>query len=438
MFAGGALIAAVYLDLFVALMGAMLCYLCDRAEMKVCAATLRARDNLDGDTRLQDNLLHRLLTAGSASTAAVVLMGVGATLTGPQDLRDVPILFLVAASLYWAVCQHQLKSVVRARSIIIGAGVLAILAAPLAASMPPLSSPMWPKALTAVCVFYFIHVCARGYAAGYNRALDQMASVRAALDETERSARHKSDLLRILSHELRTPLNGVMGMAELMRLGELSEAQKSQLGTIRTSAGRLDELIDQVMDSEHLEAGRLRIVKAPVALSDVIEPVIERHRKSAEEKGLTLRLATPSDHAGPTPKTLVMDGDRVGRCLDHLISNAVKFTETGGVTISAAHTARPGPPILSLVVTDTGIGMSAETLASIFQRFSQDNMTEARSYGGVGLGLWISRVSAELMGGDLTVVSAPGAGSTFTLTLIAEEARNLSNWISAQPVAQAG
>lgn len=432
MFIGGALIAMIYLNGVVAAVGFTLCYALDFIEMKVCAATMKARDSLHDDRDLQRVLMRRLHLTGSASTFAVVLFVVGSSLSAPEELRFIPLLFLVSATLYWAVYQHQIRSIVQSRTFIVGAGVLVILIGPLAASTPEVASPMWPKAMTAACVFYFIHVCARGYAARYDRALGQIASVSEALEESARSARHKSDLLRILSHELRTPLNGVMGMAELMRLAPLPTPQRGQLDTLRASAGRLEELIGQVMDSERLEAGRLRIVKAPVVLSSVIAPILERHRPSAVEKGLTLRL----EMAPTTPAVLVIDGDRFGRCLDHLISNAIKFTEKGGVTVTCAHDVQPGPPVLSVEVRDTGIGMSAETMASVFERFSQDNMTEARSYGGLGLGLWISRVSAELMGGDLTVESVVGEGSAFKLTLIAEEAGAAP--VSAPQVVRAG
>lgn len=419
MFIGGTLIAILYLDWRVALAAAALCCLLDYLEMKACAATLKARGVLDRDAGLRRSLLRRLRLTGVGATFAVVLFVVGSSLTAPEELRFAPIFFLMSAALYWAVSQHQITSITRSRTLIIAAGVLVVLGGPLATPPAEAASPLWPKALTAACAFYFIHACARGYAASYDRALGQFASVRAALEETARAARQKSDLLRILSHELRTPLNGVLGMAALMRLGRLTTAQRGQIDTIAASAGRLEEVIGQVMDSERLEAGRLRIVKAPVALSSVVDPIIARRRPAAEAKGLTLDVEMTS-HA---PEVLVMDGDRVGRCMDHLISNAIKFTCAGGVTISISHCADPGPPILFVAVQDSGIGMSDDTLSRMFERFAQDDMTEARPYGGMGLGLWISRISAELMGGDLTVVSAPGAGSTFTLSLIAEEAR---------------
>ncbi len=119
---------------------------------------------------------------------------------------------------------------------------------------------------------------------------------------------------------------------------------------------------------------------------------------------------------------MVIDAARAAQCLDHLISNAVKFTSEGHVRISCSHITSPGPPRLIFKVKDTGIGMSKDAQNRIFQRFAQEDMSESRNYGGVGLGLWNSKIMAELMGGSLGVNSKPGAGSTFTLNLIAEAA----------------
>jgi len=164
-----------------------------------------------------------------------------------------------------------------------------------------------------------------------------------------------------------------------------------------------------------LSIGRLSIVKAPVDFKLLMTSTLERHQKAAAEKGLRLDLEALTE----LPEELVIDGARVAQCLDHMISNALKFTDEGYVRVSCAYAASPGPPRLSVKVKDTGIGMSEEAQARIFQRFSQGDMSETRSYSGMGLGLWISKILAQLMDGGLTVHSRLGAGSTFTLTLTA-------------------
>ncbi len=226
----------------------------------------------------------------------------------------------------------------------------------------------------------------------------------------------KDAFLANTSHELRTPLNGILGMAQLLNLGQLTGQQRGQLATITSSGNRLDQLLNEVMDSEQLNTGRLRIIKEPVHLTSFINPILDRHRKAADAKGLRFEVEALTD----LPDHVVIDAGRVAQCLDHLISNAIKFTHEGYVKVSCGHTAFPGPPRLTFKVRDTGIGMSKEAQDRIFQRFEQEDMSESRSYGGIGLGLWISKVMADLMGGGLAVNSKVGSGSTFTLNVIAE------------------
>ncbi len=418
MFAGGVLIAIGYLDWIIALVGCVLCYSLDYVEMKACSALLKARDQLNSDAGLRANLRARLHLTATASTFAVVLFVVATSLRAPEDLRFLPLMFLISAALYWTVSQHQLRDIVMSRSLIVASGVIVILAVPMMKNAPGMASLMWPKAMTTGCVFYFIYVCARAYGATYDRSLDQITAAERSLKEAAQSDQHKSDLLRVLSHELRTPLNGVLGMTQLLSLGQLTSEQRAQLATIASSGNRLDELINDVMDSERLNAGRLRIIKEPVKFSSFITPILDRHRRAADAKGLRFEIEAQTD----LPDQVVIDAARAAQCLDHLISNAVKFTSEGHVRISCSHITSPGPPRLIFKVKDTGIGMSKDAQNRIFQRFAQEDMSESRNYGGVGLGLWNSKIMAELMGGSLGVNSKPGAGSTFTLNLIAEAA----------------
>lgn len=433
MFAGGVLIAIGYLDWIVALIGCVLCFALDYAEMKACSALLKARDLLSDDADLRAKLRARLHLAGSASTFAVVLFVVATSLQAPEDLRFLPLMFLISAALYWTVSQHQLADIVRARSLIVASGVLVILAIPMMTNAPGMTSVMWPKVMTTACVFYFVHICARAYAANYDRSLDQIMAAERSLKEAAESDQHKSDLLRVLSHELRTPLNGVLGMTQLLSLGELTRQQRAQLATITSSGNRLDELLTEVMDSERLNTGRMRIIKEPVDFSSFIGPILDRHRRAADAKGLHFDVEAQTD----LPDRVVIDAARAAQCLDHLISNAVKFTNEGYVKVSCSHITSPGPPRLIFKVRDTGIGMSKDAQSRIFQRFAQEDMSESRNYGGMGLGLWNSKIMAELMGGSLGVNSKPGVGSTFMLNLIAEAVTAKGANASAQGSGQA-
>jgi signal transduction histidine kinase len=235
----------------------------------------------------------------------------------------------------------------------------------------------------------------------------------AARREAESANQAKSTFLATMSHEIRTPMNGVLGSAELLEREALSERQRRLVGTIRTSATALLRIIDDVLDFSKIEAGRMELEQAPFGLRGLVEGTVETLRVQAQRKGLELTAAVAAD----SPDGLVGDATRVRQILFNLIGNAIKFTETGGVRVTAAARAEGGTAELELSVSDSGIGMSGEQVVRLFQPFAQADSSTTRRFGGTGLGLSIVRRLAQLMGGDVSVTSALGTGSTFTATL---------------------
>lgn len=241
--------------------------------------------------------------------------------------------------------------------------------------------------------------------------------------EAEAASSAKSDFLAKMSHEIRTPINAMMGYAELLQMGisgPVNEAQSKQLGRIRASGEHLTMLIGEILDLAKIEAGRMMVqpTNAPIALT--VDAATSIVRPLATTKGVDL---TGSVNANDD---LVYFGDpqRVQQILTNLLSNAVKFTPSGGrVDVRYAASQRDGHPApngadwISVSVTDSGVGIEAADLERIFQPFVQVDTGYTRSAGGTGLGLTISRNLAQLMGGDISVESEPGVGSTFTLWL---------------------
>jgi len=237
---------------------------------------------------------------------------------------------------------------------------------------------------------------------------------KAAQDEAEAANQAKSTFLATMSHEIRTPMNGVVGTAELLEREPLSERQKRMVGTIRSSAASLMRIIDDVLDFSKIEAGRMELEEAPCSLRQLIAGAADMVTAQAEKK----RLAVTTEIAAGTPDQLMADATRLHQILFNLIGNAVKFTEAGSIAIRARAVAQDNAAVtLALSVSDTGIGMSAEQQERLFKPFSQADNSTTRRYGGTGLGLSIVRRLAELMGGTATVESAPGQGSTFTVTV---------------------
>ena len=243
------------------------------------------------------------------------------------------------------------------------------------------------------------------------RARDAAEVARA---EAEAANQAKSTFLATMSHEIRTPMNGVLGSAELLEREQLSERQRRLVGTVRTSATALLRIIDDVLDFSKIEAGRMELERVPFGLRALVEGTADTLRVQAQRKGLSLTgIVEPGG-----PDALLGDPTRVRQILFNLIGNAIKFTEVGGVRVAARAVADGASRVsLSLSVADSGIGMSAEHVARLFQPFAQADSSTTRRFGGTGLGLSIVRRLAQLMGGDVMVTSEPGKGSVFTATL---------------------
>jgi len=225
----------------------------------------------------------------------------------------------------------------------------------------------------------------------------------------EDASRAKSDFLAAMSHEIRTPLNGILGMAQAMEADGVARRHKNHLRVIRSSGQTLLAILDDVLDLSKVEAGQMKIEPREFDLEHVARGATATFAAQAAKKGLSFDFTIDPTAQG----VFVGDAVRIRQILYNLVSNAVKFTDAGAVAVAVSHAGGR----LTLEVADSGIGIAADKQEAVFDRFVQGDASLTRRAGGTGLGLAICRSLAELMGGTITVSSAPGKGSVFTASL---------------------
>ena len=239
--------------------------------------------------------------------------------------------------------------------------------------------------------------------------------LRQAKDTAERAAHAKEDFLAHMSHEIRTPLNAIVGLTGLLLGEETLPAQRDYLEGIQLSSENLVALVNDILDFSKIAAGKTELEQVPFNLTELLRSLETTHRLSAQQHGNQLAIELSDD----LPAYVVGDPTKLSQVLNNLLSNAIKFTEDGRVTLAVRRIQRPGDPVtIHFSVQDTGVGIAADQLEAVFEKFTQADSSTKRNYGGTGLGLSITKSLLDMMGSQVAVESEVGTGTRFHFDLV--------------------
>lgn len=255
------------------------------------------------------------------------------------------------------------------------------------------------------------------------QVIERTAQLKEALTRAEESAKAKETFLANMSHEIRTPMNSIIGFVNLLLKSSWSEKEMSYLSAIKSSSNNLLILINDILDLSKISSGNLRLENIEFNLIDLIKETLYNFKEKATTKGLTLRYETAPGIA----HQFIGDPVRIQQILNNVIGNALKFTEKGSISINTKLVdEKKGSQVIEFKITDTGIGISADKIESIFESFIQEDDSTTRQYGGTGLGLAICKQLVELLKGEIHVQSTKNVGTTFFVTIPLKKSKTIA------------
>lgn len=357
--------------------------------------------------------LHLRLILGTVLSAFVIIYySIGIAIKQGPTTHFMPLFFLFAASLFAAMNNHHLISVLLIRMILYGLTFILIPARDIYITDAPLSSELWAQFFTSIFVLYFILDSSRIYLNFYRTRLAQMDDLKQEHENTQKAYRAKSEFLATMSHELRTPLTSMRGGVDLVasgKLGALPEKASSVLALAQRNAQRLLGLIDEILDLQKIESGKMDFTMETFDIGGAVAESVQINHPYAEKLGVTVQFSAPK-------RSFLVHADkmRLEQVFANILSNAAKFSPEGSeVTVSLLET-KGG---VQVRFSDQGVGLDDTDAERVFDQFSQLDASDTRKIGGTGLGMNISRKIMEALGGSIHYLRNPDRGTTFIIDL---------------------
>ena len=344
-----------------------------------------------------------------AESLCLVALVIALSLHEGQIPHLIPYIILLCTSIYTATSTFHNAVLMYGHLALYNMAFMFISARDVIMTYPKTDPSLWAQFLCSILIIFFLTDSYRFFHKIHLDSRKKSQKINDARKYAEKLTQQKSDLISAIGHELRTPLNGILGFSQIIKRTKLSKEQLDYIERIEDAGKNLHILLSNILDSESLGQDQLHLNPVNTDIRALLDRTIRIFAPPAAEKGITLRMEIDSD----IPSRLQVDGVRLGQCVSNLLSNAVRFTKTGGITVWAGYKNEPTRQ-LSISVTDTGIGIPEEQADIIFEKFAQCE-NQSLQQGGTGLGLWLVRSIAKAMNGTITLVKTSPNGSEFQL-----------------------
>ncbi|WP_317405923.1 sensor histidine kinase [Sulfitobacter dubius] len=362
--------------------------------------------------RLARLFMNRIYIGTVLSAGVISYFALGIALQQGATTHFLPLFFLFAAALFASMNNHHILPVLMMRLAIYGATFLFIPIWDIVSTGATIESELWTQLFTVVFVLYFIVDCSRIFMKMYRTNLRQLEELKAEHEKTKIAFKVKTEFVSTISHELRTPMTSIKGSLDMACagvLGEMTPQMEKVLKIAQRNSARLTSIINEILDLQKFEAGKISFDIEPLEVQTIIEDAIELNQSFAASLGVTLRYAKPSDPAG-----IATDEKRLQQVMSNLLSNAAKFSPAGSTVKVTSVTENEK---VRISVIDEGIGLSESEREKVFDEFSQIDSSDQRAVGGTGLGMNISKRIIEALGGEIDYFKNEGPGTTFYIDM---------------------